>query len=393
VVLLSVACGKEGPPLPPLQLAPAAVTNVAARRQANEVRFTFVLPTRNQDGSQPVSLERVEIFAATVAAGAVAPTSRELLAPLHRAGAIDVKPPPPKEGEEPEKKGTVPTVKKDDPRPGPGDSVTFVEELTEARLKPTYTTPMPAPKTPDPAAPPTTPPTAAPAAPPPSSLPKRVYAIRGVARGGRPGQPTTLIELPLVDPPPPPGAVTAKFTASAITLSWVPPVVDPAAKAPPSFNVYLPDAAAPLNPAPLTAPEFERQGVVFGTEQCFVVRTVQMMGAVALESSPSERVCTTPSDQFPPAAPRGLSAVAGTGVISLIWDANTEPDLAGYIVLRGEAPGDTLQPLTPAAIRETTFRDTTVKPGVRYVYAIVAVDTAKPPNTSAQSARVEETAR
>jgi hypothetical protein len=30
---------------------------------------------------------------------------------------------------------------------------------------------------------------------------------------------------------------------------------------------------------------------------------------------------------------------------------------------------------------------------VRYVYAIVAVDRATPPNTSAQSNRVEETAR
>jgi hypothetical protein len=62
-------------------------------------------------------------------------------------------------------------------------------------------------------------------------------------------------------------------------------------------------------------------------------------------------------------------------------------------VLRGEVPGETLQPLTPAPIRDTTFRDTTAKPGVRYVYAIVAVDSATPPNTSAQSTRVEETAR
>jgi hypothetical protein len=34
-----------------------------------------------------------------------------------------------------------------------------------------------------------------------------------------------------------------------------------------------------------------------------------------------------------------------------------------------------------------------VKPGVRYVYVVVAVDTATPSNTSPQSARVEETAR
>ena len=111
-----------------------------------------------------------------------------------------------------------------------------------------------------------------------------------------------------------------------------------------------------------------------------------------LESDPVP-VCVTPRDTFPPAAPAGLSVVAAEGAINLIWDANSERDLAGYLVLRGEAPGDTLQPLTPAPIDRNQFRDKTAKPGVRYVYAIVAVDKATPPNRSATSARVEETAR
>ena len=101
----------------------------------------------------------------------------------------------------------------------------------------------------------------------------------------------------------------------------------------------------------------------------------------------------TPRDTFAPAAPKGLSIVAGTGTMNLGWDANTEPDLAGYVILRGEAPGDTLQPLTPAPIAATSYEDKTVKAGVRYVYAIVAVDKASPSNRSAPSARVEETAR
>ena len=65
----------------------------------------------------------------------------------------------------------------------------------------------------------------------------------------------------------------------------------------------------------------------------------------------------------------------------------------GYIVLRGTAPGAPTERLTPQPIRETTFRDTTVKPGTRYVYAVIAVDTAKPPNASAPSNQVQETAR
>ena len=45
------------------------------------------------------------------------------------------------------------------------------------------------------------------------------------------------------------------------------------------------------------------------------------------------------------------------------------------------------------AVKETTFRDTTAKTGVRYVYAVAAVDNAKPRNVSDESNRVEETAR
>jgi fibronectin type 3 domain-containing protein len=74
----------------------------------------------------------------------------------------------------------------------------------------------------------------------------------------------------------------------------------------------------------------------------------------------------------------------------LIWEANAESDLAGYLVLRAEGSG-ALTPLMPRPIRETTFRDTTVRPGQTYAYVVVAVDTAH--NRSAASNRVQETAR
>ena len=91
--------------------------------------------------------------------------------------------------------------------------------------------------------------------------------------------------------------------------------------------------------------------------------------------------------------PAGLVAVAAVGSISLIWEPGGDLDLAGYVVLRG-TPGDaTLQPLTLMPVTEARFSDTTARPGTRYVYAVVAVDTATPPNMSAPSARVEETAR
>ena len=76
--------------------------------------------------------------------------------------------------------------------------------------------------------------------------------------------------------------------------------------------------------------------------------------------------------------PYRLVAVADEGGISLIWEPNGEPDLAGYLVLRGEPSDATLQPLTPTPVTEARFRDTHVTAGKRYVYAVVAVDSRLP---------------
>ena len=131
--------------------------------------------------------------------------------------------------------------------------------------------------------------------------------------------------------------------------------------------------------------------VNFGVEQCFEVRAVDQVAGAQVISAASPRTCITPKDTFAPVAPRSLAAIAGSGVINLIWDANTERDLTGYLVLRGEAPGDTLQPITQELVAAATYRDESARPGTRYVYAVVAVDRAG--NRSELSNRVEETAR
>ena len=99
------------------------------------------------------------------------------------------------------------------------------------------------------------------------------------------------------------------------------------------------------------------------------------------------------ADVFPPAAPESLEAVASDGAVSLIWQGNSETDLAGYLVIRSEEVETRIQQLTPKPIAETTFRDTDVKPGTRYVYVVVAVDRAEPPNRSGPSNAVTVTAR
>jgi predicted small lipoprotein YifL len=436
------ACGKKGDPLAPLRLVPSAVTEVAARKTAQDVELRFALPTANVGVGGPIDLDRIEIYAMTIGPGAVAPANRDLLTKEHVVGTIAVKPPP-VDGEEKPAAANAPP----DKRPSPGDRVTFLEQLTAEKLKPVpmpaaapqpapattapaatppvATAPATAPATPPSAAPPTpattatstppaaqpaTPPAAAPGAtpaaaaatgagpePPPAPVsathPVRIYALRGISRAGRPGPPSTRLSIPLVSPVSPPSSVVAQMpTEKGIVVDWTPPVAEPGAT-PLTFNVLrVGGAPAPINPAPIADVKIEVPAE-YGKEQCFVVRTIQTIQNITLESDASAPACLTPVDRFPPAAPKGVRAVAEDGAVNLVWDQNTEADLGGYLVLRGETPGETLQPLMPQPIKDANYRDATVKPGVRYTYAVVAVDNATPRNTSAPSAPESVTAR
>jgi predicted small lipoprotein YifL len=410
------ACGKKGDPLAPLRLVPSAVTELSARKTAQEVELRFVLPTGNVGAGGPIDLDRIEVYAITIAPGAVTPANRDLLTKERIVGTIAVRPPD-VEGEE---KSAAPNAPPDK-RPAPGDRVTFVDQLTADKLKPVPTpaatpaatptatasaTPAEAPPGAPPAAtlpavapmPGTTPPAGTPPAaggaaqPAPVPYPTRIYAIRGISRSNRPGPPSTRLTIPLVSPVEPPKSVLAQMpTEKAIVVDWTPPVAEPGT-APLAFNVLRRDGTTPINPAPIADVKLEVPAE-FGKEQCFVVRTIQTIQNVTLESEASAAACLTPVDKFPPAAPKGVRAVAEEGAVNLVWDPNTEADLGGYLVLRGETPGETLQPLMTQPIKEANYRDATVKAGVRYMYAVVAVDTATPRNTSGQSGPESVTAR
>jgi fibronectin type 3 domain-containing protein len=122
-----------------------------------------------------------------------------------------------------------------------------------------------------------------------------------------------------------------------------------------------------------------------------VVRAVTLFGAQSIEGEASPATCVSPTDTFAPSAPTSLKAVGSEGAISLIWEANRESDLAGYLVLRATLPGSDFGQVTPEPIRETTFNDATAARGVRYAYVVLAVDASG--NRSARSNRVEEAAR
>ena len=87
---------------------------------------------------------------------------------------------------------------------------------------------------------------------------------------------------------------------------------------------------------------------------------------------------STATDTTPPAAPGGVTATGGNAIVTLAWNANSEPDLRGYDVYRGTSTpvsttGTPLNGTTP--LTTTTLTDTTVTNGTTYNYVVVASDT------------------
>jgi hypothetical protein len=431
-VVAFVACGKKGPPLAPIVRIPAAVAMIQAQRVGSDAFVTLTIPNTNIDRSLPVDIVRVEVYGYT---GRRPPPPARWVEFGELVASIPVIPPAPPDGPPAEptpvdlSKGAL-----------PGTMVTVRDQLSGQELQQGRVEEAPARGSRTPVAAVTT--------PEPDVL-HRFYSALAFSARGRPGPPSPNADFLLIETPEPPAFVSAPYSETMVAIEWAPsggivgflfnsarsalspeepplddvfePIVPPpptagAAVAMPAgplkYNVYRelepdpfarPDATGPLpwtetppmpiNGAPLEAMTFS-DSVEFNRERCYVVRALRGTPPNVVEGDASVPNCFTPVDTFPPTPPARLVAVADEGGVSLIWEPNAEPDVAGYLVLRGEPTDATLQPLTPTPVAEARFRDTHVSAGKKYVYAVVAVDSRLPfGNISAESNRVEDTAR
>jgi hypothetical protein len=418
--LLAVwACGKRGNPMPPLVRVPAAPTDLAVARYADDVFVRVTVPASNIDGVKPADVARVDVYAITLdrdprVLAELTPEELRKLSSLVASQPVRRPPPPPP----PQKEG-APPIPVPPPEPGvdQGAIVVVSEALTpEARAiaklpdadeKPQVEAEeIDVPR-----------PLVAPVA---TAGPQRFYYAVAVSRRERFGPHTGLQPAPLGPPSGSPSAPVIEVSETSATLRWTPPE-DAKGQAPPTepdllpsrslvpvpppttYEVYqAPSADAkdadappamptPLTPSPVTSAEWVLQNITLGAERCFYVRAVDTIDGQPVRGPASPTTCDAFTDTFVPSPPRDLLAASVPGAITLIWESSEAKDVAGYLVLRGEAGGDTLTPLNTTPTTELRYRDESVTSGVRYVYAVVAVDAAG--NRSGESNRAEETAR
>jgi fibronectin type 3 domain-containing protein len=206
-------------------------------------------------------------------------------------------------------------------------------------------------------------------------------AAKVLNRRGRDAGFSNFVQLQVIPAVPMPQNVHAQATAQGVELLWQGQA--------PAFRVFR---KAPGDKdfaflAELQVPTFTDDKTAYGKSYRYIVQAVTKVNTGVAESELSPEAEITPVDTFAPAVPSGLSAVIGPRSVELVWNRDTEPDLAGYRIYRAEGTA----PLSKLSEGRTTptFSDRTAEKGKTYRYAVAAFDQAG--NESAKSAEVTTT--
>jgi hypothetical protein len=342
--LLLGACGKKGPPLPPLRHNPQTIGAVRVGQQGDNLVVSYQVPALSVDS---LKLDGAEVdLSVTEGLGKAArkgPSVRRTASPGQ--ARVDLLPLP-----TPGRSVSVSVRVKSDgswslpsravtlevqPPPPPASDVTAANDPAGVLIS--WTTP-----------PPTATPTAT-VSPTPSPSPRSTAAARVALRA----TPTPTV------PPKESGYLVRRRlgTAEPETLTLRPVAAPP----------YVDDKAQP------------------GASYCYTVLNVDSMLPL-VASAASADACIDVQDLRAPAAPIGVALLPQTGGLEVSWSPAPEPDVLTYRVYRAPA-GGALEKLAERTGSERTFVDRTAGRGTKYRYVVTAVDRAG--NESAQSTPVE----
>ena len=346
-LLQATGCGKKGPPLPPLRHGPNRVTELSCRQKGNQVLLTGLLPDKNQDGGPVAEIREVRIFRMDRGGTALSPgsagrsTQRAALKQFNR-----------------EARRLASLSGEALTKALSGRRVAFID--------------------PDPVS---------------GAVPDRgqdfTYAILAVDSDKHASPLSPLVTIRILPPPLPPSNLRSEVSEKRIRLVWEPPAAEGKEEGT-LYNLYRAEAPGIFpersrNEKPQPQPFFEDEDFSFGKTYHYVVRSVIVEKGSSRESEDSLPLQVTPADVYPPAVPTGLAVSAESRVIKLYWFPNSENDLGGYRIYRSEKEGEGFEAIGGVGPQESTYIDGTAAPGVKYYYAVTAVDQSVPPNESARS--------
>jgi len=181
---------------------------------------------------------------------------------------------------------------------------------------------------------------------------------------------TSLMDL---TPPDPPTGLSATAGDGTVSLDWNDNSEGDLA----GYNIYRsttsgggPGGYSQIDSL-VAISEYTDDTVTNGTTYYYVVTAEDTSSN---ESDFSNEDSATPIDITPPAPPTGLVATPGDGSVSLDWNDNNEPDLAGYNVYRSLTSGSGYTQLNGPLVTLSEYTDDTVINGTTYYYVVTAED-------------------
>jgi hypothetical protein len=207
-------------------------------------------------------------------------------------------------------------------------------------------------------------------------------AVSTLTRGfrNRPleSDPSNFVDVPIYDVSKPIENVQCHVTEKAIEVQFSPPAETLSGQPIHDLSGYRVDRSLTGKPGSFVErgethePPYRDGEFRFGHSYYYQVRAIFGKPGHSALSDASATASVVPRDIFPPAPPQGVTAIYAAGAVELLWNANTETDLAGYAVYRID--GQTTERLNKELLRTPILRDTAAPPGKTLVYYVTAID-------------------
>lgn len=341
-ICVLVACGIQAPPQPPRIEQPQQVKDLQAVQTGKTIRLTFTRPVLATDG------ERLD-----------KPVELELFRTIAPAGQ---NPQPPDTHADP----WITILPHDIADYSQGPKIVYPFHLTaqdiQQRQGATYAFSV-------------------------------VVLTGGFRKHPHKGEPSDVAEAKIVNVAEPPQNLSVTPSQTELRLTWSRPGRSLAGGAPSNlsgYRVYV-SQTGKTNSFQLLAQtssnQYDDVTFQFGQQYFFYVSAVSTMDGAQAESDPSPAVTIKPRDVFPPAVPQGLTAVYTAGAIDLLWNANTDADLAGYNVYK-KLDDKPFERVNPQLLPTPIFHDTAVAADKSYQYAVTAVDSAGNESEKSETASI-----